>query len=646
MDSASITVPLPLSPSASTTTAPTKSPSSVSTHCNNDSGVRLPSHKRSKLDVSTSASQPDSASVERPSQSFLRIDVPMRAFTGGYYPQLLALYRHLGIRTKKTNFTYSFATLPPPSPTWASSTSSTRSPSPCLPSTAISEIATTKAPSPNIIYNGANGLGGVSLPSHLRNPSFPSRITISDILTHLNQIRTYFSSLITLILGYFQLLIIALWHHYLGHTSDPSHPLRSYTLQDLLQNPFPPRPAPSRFSIRNTIQATIESLLRKIIRLNDEFAHHTLAPLFSAVMTCTLASVWSCPATQVLDYVALTLGKDHFVVKDGVRSVVTALLRHLPPPSPCLPSEEQVGGVWTNAEVRSVSYRDRGAYIRVFHHPPSGAEEMLREHSSGSATTDPTFVKEGREREHGPYHHVIFATQANQTAHFLRQYSESIPANHVEKDRLRQVIGALDRFKYEKSTVVNHMDPQLLPKNELDWRDLNLVTPHHSCSFEKRQSGDLEWVDSPTLPSTKSAAGGYTMATHLLTSPVSHSDLLLMQTTNPCPSLVPHPSLRLSSSTFERAVLDVESHIARQGLFHFSTSSSHTKKGVKTAGGRKLVLGPLQQTQKGKRVKVWVCGSYAVGIPLLEACVVSARLIAEEIVRLEGITLPDSVRWS
>lgn len=42
------------------------------------------------------------------------VDVPMRSFQGGYYPQLIALYKSLGVAFRKADFSYSFSFLTPP----------------------------------------------------------------------------------------------------------------------------------------------------------------------------------------------------------------------------------------------------------------------------------------------------------------------------------------------------------------------------------------------------------------------------------------------------------------------------------------------------------------------------------------------------
>ncbi|TKY88424.1 hypothetical protein EX895_002776 [Sporisorium graminicola] len=722
MDSASISVPLPDSPSSTTIPpSPPRTPPGLENH----DALRPRSHKRLKLETHDLA---DAAST---TQRSMRIDVPMRAFTGGYYPQLLALYRHLGIRIRKTNFTYSFATLlpstaaAPPSanlspPSSTASPSGTRSSSPqsepkaaaTCSSSPISEKETesAQAPSPNILYNGANGVRGVSLPTDLRQPELSSPVRVSNILDQINRIRAYFGSLVLLVLGYLQLLVIALWHHHLGHTCDPGHPLRTYTLSDLVAQPFPARSpatvskgcAPSlRVRLGHRIEHVVEYVLRSTICLDERFAQQTLTPLFSAVMTSSLDSVWACPASEVLDYVALTLGKDHFVVKDGVRTVVATLLQHVDQEQTRAEQaarHSNIGSkVWTSAEVRRVQSQAGKAWIDVVHHHRESSPQhetadtphMSRE--SSSTSTDRTLCNEQDQlQQHGPFDHVIFATQANQTAQFLEQIVDSLAtpdqSRTQEAQRLSRVIDVLNTFRYERSVVVNHTDRALLPRDRADWRDLNLVSPSQArgrvrakalwAAVEaRRDSAGSEWTDDIGETTDGSASkdtlwslscggassssskgmkgtGGHTMATHVLAlpAPATLSDLLVMQTTNPLSSLNPRPATVLSRSTFDRAVIDVAAHLARSELFHLSPATVASGRGqVKTAGGRVLSLGPLQQQREqeegGDGAKVWVCGSWAIGIPLLEGCVVSARLVAEEILRQEGVGLPEHAKW-
>ncbi|KAJ9475788.1 hypothetical protein PHBOTO_005851 [Pseudozyma hubeiensis] len=719
MDSASISVPLPLSPPTQLETPQTEPVDRTGPHGDDDrrDDSLLRSRKRLKLQT-----RPRDVADSTPRRS-LRIDVPMRAFTGGYYPQLLALYRHLGIRTKRTNFTYSFATLPATlslpasasaslSPPLTASSSATRSstpdwqhatqykptnqwPSSTCPLDAA-EPSTASAPSPSVLYNGANGFRGASLPADLGRPRLSSPVKVSSVLAHIDDLRKYFASLLLLVLGYLQLLVVALWHHYLGHTCDPAHPLRSYTLRDLVADPFPARSSSSQKTSQKTssfplkartllfLERSAEHVLRRFVCLDERFAQQTLTPLFSAVMTSSLESVWASPASEVLDYVALTLGKDHFVVRDGVRTVVASLLQHVDQSQPEVQTQSSEDGgskVWTNAEVRHVGSHDGKVWIDVIHHPSATSPrqettpDMSRQPSSTS--TDRTLCGDQDQlQRHGPFDHVIFATQANQTAQFLQQYVESLSATAegvVDKQgcdkvvRLRDVIDVLTTFKYERSVVVNHTDRALLPRHKADWRDLNLVSPTQPTKVveQRRNGGESEWIDEEQMldgnssqdtllshcsPTKSHSKTGSTMATHVLTLPpdAAAQNLLVMQTTNPLSYLHPHPSTILSSSTFERAVIDVEAHLARQSLFHLS-QSTRVKQGssVETAGGRRLSLGTLQQHKRGERLadeaRVWVCGSWAVGIPLLEGCVVSARLVAEEILRGEGVQV--DVSW-
>lgn len=571
-----------------------------------------------QLDPLTKAKHGNRTSVDPATgNKMLRIDVPMRAFTGGYYPQLLALYTHLGISIEKTNFTYSFA-------------------------------AAANAARPTILYNGSNGMRGISLPSQLR--SHIDLKALATIAQRVVDVKCFLSDLLVLVLGYFQLLIIALWHHKLGHTSSPHHPLRTSTLRDLVDQPFPRTPPPTTWHA--VLVLLLEAILRRMVALDRRFVRATLVPLFSAVMTSSSESVWDSPASQVLDYVALTLGKDHFVVKDGVRRVVSSLLVHFDEQK-----HDPTHKVWTDAEVQSVQYADGKAWIEVVHHKASADEQ-------------PTTQR------HGGFDHLIFATQANQSATFLRQYRASIGAlrQHAHTGALQQldaIIESLEAFKYEKSLVINHTDHTLLPSDKADWRDLNLVSPTASVPPPQmpRRASNEAWTDldsdtsededteleaiSPLASSLSSVATpvqlsdksdwqarlsalyqtepshSHSMATHILSQHSAGPAPLLLQTTNPLPHLMPRADAVLSQTYFERAVINVPAHLARQRLF--------------AQDGGKLRLGELHQRVAPTLPAVWTCGSWATGIPLLEGCVVSARLVALEIARLESLPLSSPI---
>ncbi|PWZ01807.1 hypothetical protein BCV70DRAFT_210096 [Testicularia cyperi] len=711
----------------------------------------------------------------------LRIDVPMRAFTGGYYPELLSLYRHLGIRTQQTNFTYSFASdnSAPQRPPLRVNTEQITS------SDMLVESATPRAPQPTVLYNGANGMRGISLPSGLLVPKPRKAYHTSAIgsaqalIRQVAGICTYFIEMFFLVLAYLQLLVIALWHHRTGHTTSLDHPIRKYTLTDLVMDPFPRRPTlqpqPKQANMRHrialrtvpsffvgraigTAEQIVEATLRRVVYLDPLFVRRTLVPLFGAVMTCSSESVWQSPASEILNYVALTLGRDHYTVKDGVRNVVAALLVHLDPYAQQCDNEYQndavenslparvedipssaPGKVWTSAEVLGVSYSEGLAYLDVVHHSEGGkasgstlsSTPMTRQSSTqyGSSTpssassvsstpTTPTssplssqssrstLLEDSRApsapsrdaTRHGGYHHLVFATQANQSARFLRQYLASLlgelpstsessagDCDRAKKTRaavrqVEQVVEVLETFKYEKSLVVNHTDSALLPASRSDWRDLNLVSPAKfetvgpkmdSRTLQQRKQ-EVEEHDRSHADSTASDVGSagrdgqavawhsrlcdeyhrsetrhlHTMATHLLVGTgdaPAGQERLLLQTTNPLPLLMPRASTVLSKSYFDRAVLDVDSSLARQQLFCFGDSSADSSPAPQAATG--LRLGRLQGSVSPHMPGIWTCGSWASGIPLLEGCVVSARLVASQIIRDHNLSIPPESDW-
>ncbi|SPO41734.1 uncharacterized protein PSFLO_07216 [Pseudozyma flocculosa] len=454
----------------------------------------------------------------------MRIDVPMRAFTGGYYPELLALYRHLGIRVRRTNFTYSFASLP------SRLDASTDSASPALDS----------GPAPSLIYNGASGLRGISMPSAI---SWRRSDEDNSIAARLAAASAYFGRVLLIVFSYLQLLLLASWHHHLGHTSDPHHPIYTMTLQQFALDPLPSTsPAfksqpPSLWPLGGL---RLPPMLRSWLVVSPAFLHATVVPLFSAVMTCSAESVLQSPAAEVLDYVALTFGKNHYVVRDGVREVVRRLLVHVPSPSTAVDGEVETEGrerepthaaarsgaackadagpqsrVWTSAEVRKIEHRNGKAYITASHDftaslDDGGSDAIPTPASSANATdsegdddtpgsrhASSTPRRQRVERQHGGYDHLIFATQANQAASFLGQYTESLRGAAARGDgkdeqrkgkddeeqatatisRLEEMRDRLLSFRYEQSVVVNHTDTRVLPPCRDDWRDLNLVSP-------------------------------------------------------------------------------------------------------------------------------------------------------------------------
>ncbi|KIO25772.1 hypothetical protein M407DRAFT_8238 [Tulasnella calospora MUT 4182] len=183
------------------------------------------------------------------------------------------------------------------------------------------------------------------------------------------------------------------------------------------------------------------------------------------------------------------------------------------------------------------------------------------------------------------------------------------------------------------SKEVNHTDDSLAPSSTSDRRILNFI-----CSESR----------SPLTTSSICVPPNYAMATHVVfSSPSTRTPpQAIYQTTNPI--FPPSSSSIISVTRMERAILTVSSKLALDDLFCDTTENAAdwTKRGptwgqLGLKQRKRKQLGPLQGvsiTRQDSTVngasegpRIWVCGSYAFeGIPLLEGCVASARLVVQE----------------
>ncbi|KDN47736.1 hypothetical protein K437DRAFT_255745 [Tilletiaria anomala UBC 951] len=543
----------------------------------------------------------------------IRVDVPMRSFNSGYYPELLSLYRQLGIAVEKSNFTYSFASLEPHA-------------------TARTPSERRGAPVPDFIYNGHSGVHGFGMPSSLlkllpsratfRSPSKALSYVKSELPVAVWALRDYLALVLFFAMCYFQLLFYALFHHLLGHTRDPTHPLASRRLGEWSSS----------------------------AHINTRFIDDVIIPLFSAVMTSQADSVRNAPAAEVLEYVACTFLRSHYTVQAGVHEVQKALSKPL--------SKESIH---TGAQVFEVS--DCASAVGV------------------GGRTFSLLVRdvEGHLQLYEDFHHCIFATQASQSADFLRKYlqrSSSVDSGRdaIQTQQLRQMVQQLEQFRYEHSSVINHTDQSMMPPSKRDWRDLNLVSPSMlgvNGAAHTKELDDSDDDDNRSAPRGRTLSEGQTqtMATHLIAQdfPSPNGPQLLMQTTNALRGMTPRQETVLSISNFQRAIVTIEGKAAQKGLFDWVRQSEATSAVRKSSRQHRLMkllrdplgvrwqlrLGDLQggwqrrlSTRQLRREvdgggeaggQLWVCGSWSPGIPLLEGCVRSARLVCEEIMRQEGI---------
>ncbi|KII86359.1 hypothetical protein PLICRDRAFT_114713 [Plicaturopsis crispa FD-325 SS-3] len=216
-----------------------------------------------------------------------RVDVPMRSFQGGYYPQLISLYKRLGVAFRRADFSYSFSSF--------------------LPSTNLQAQKITA----HTIYNGLSGRAGISMPSALHD--HPYAVSKEDSL-----LAGLFASAFAY--GAFCFIALQLAWNYLR--------LLALTL---------PLTRPTRvpeMTFREWADSTApDSIAARWIGLDASwhaFVQQILVPLFSAVCTAPAEDVMDHPAEEFLDYIWLTLGTHHYVVMNGVRDVVARLSAHIP----------------------------------------------------------------------------------------------------------------------------------------------------------------------------------------------------------------------------------------------------------------------------------------------------------------------------
>lgn len=258
------------------------------------------------------------------------------------------------------------------------------------------------------------------------------------------------------------------------------------------------------------------------------------------------------------------------------------------------------------------------------------------------------------------FDHVIFATQANQAASILKSYLDTIPdtptttskfqsndhLTHEHRGLVEQQIKCLETFEYATNVVVNHTDASVMPDSYQDRRDLNLMMATASLRSPASTTSPTPTVNTERR-SMNVVPPTFAMATHVLPGTDG-----VYQTTNP---VVPIEEGKVLSVTrLERAVVSVGSKEALAGLWAehlplpLPSSSSHAQEkddseaGTLKWGCAAVARGKLGRLQgAGGRPGVWLCGSYAYGgIPLLEGCVVSARLVVEE-----GVWASEGVDW-
>lgn len=320
----------------------------------------------------------------------------------------------------------------------------------------------------------------------------------------------------------------------------------------------------------------------------QNYIQSVLLPLLSAVCTAPEDDVMTCPMEEILDYIWLTLGTHHYMVVGGVREVVTRLTANLQP--------EHVHLSSPILAIRSDPQDPRFATIQYLH--------------------------DGQTQEITGFRHIILATQASATIPLLTSYLQSLPSKQLDhRTAIQDQIQCLKAFQSRPTTVVNHIDSSLLPDDDRDIRDLNLITLNRDSNHDNLP----ESTGKPRL----CVSSSYTMTTHILPRPKGYPKDApqAYQTTNPI--IEPEKDCLLSVATLERAIVTMESKKALALL-----SVSERRRWWQCPYQAPTRLGELQGARKpsnGDYPGIWICGSYAhSGIPLLEGCVVSARNVVEQ----------------
>ncbi|KAI8099282.1 uncharacterized protein BX664DRAFT_354728 [Halteromyces radiatus] len=521
----------------------------------------------------------DAASISiKSDDDDVRIDVPMRSFMSGYYAHLIRLYKHLDIPVKPASFSYGWYSIESRHPI-------------NMPAQHVASYTDNRS---YLTYSGSRTVGRLNATlrsssstlstSPLKSSSSSSSTTTtttsslwsssSSSISSSTSIKSSWNTwvydlfmswwiMLTVAFSYTWLMIITLWLHHRGHLRNEKHPIANMTLGQWFKH----------------------------YHIHPYFAHQVFVPLFAAVCTNSWEAMLNYPATEVLEYMALGLFQESYVVTQGIRQVVDRL-------------SEPLTDIHLGVQIQSIQPSK------------SSRKYILKDDQDKTYECD----------------HIIFATQANQALTMLQTYYQHLEQQQKEeKDTslvsLEAQISMLKQFSYDTSLVINHTDSRLLPSDRRHWRALNFARVDQS--IQPDPMNDSRFI----VPFPHDT----TMTTHILNWTYSRlgdhtkqqsSSYLYLQTTNPCIS--PDPKHILSASWFERATVTLASKRAIESdLFPL-------KKGTKG----EVSLGHCQGTNG-----IWFVGSYCWrGIPLLEGCVASAeKVVVDGIGRQENIQV--KVPW-
>ncbi|GAA99406.1 uncharacterized protein L969DRAFT_93868 [Mixia osmundae IAM 14324] len=317
------------------------------------------------------------------------------------------------------------------------------------------------------IYSGSNGLS-------LRPVGIPRACNTITSLAR------YLALVISVALCYILLACFSIYHLLRGHLSDPRHPISHQSLEDWQRSSY----------------------------VSTHFVNLIVLPMFACVCTCTRDQLLHHPIAEILEYIALTFGASHYLVKNGVKQVAIRLCAPLTPDQ-----------IHLNADVINlISTED---------------DQVVLTLADGSSHT---------------FDHLILATQANQAASLLSLLAKSLDASGASAESLHaehERVDALRLFKYTPTVVINHQDASVMPCDH-DQRDLNIALSEHLLDSHLSRSDDKGTLGCMSFE--------HVMATHAL-DPSLTGDDAVYQTTNPILPI----SRVISTAPFERVVLTKQS---------------------------------------------------------------------------------------
>ncbi|KAF9905251.1 hypothetical protein EC991_001903 [Linnemannia zychae] len=568
-----------------------------------------------------------------------RMDVPMRSFFAEYYPNLVRLYRAIGVKFHDADNTLA-----------------------CFDVSFDSESGEL---TPDTKYRPSRNQRNVSvetpyLSSRSYKVSQDHTITLPD-LPRLSVLNPYPFG--RRLLGYYRIA-----RDYVRMLAVSKEFMTQGRMMDIGKDP-------SEWG--NGRQVSLREFL-----VNGKYSHDFSAffvPLFACVCTCSFERMMEFPACVVLEYVArcMPFGRMQFV-SSGVREVTENLSKNIGTihyntmVEKIIEAEDTKEATEKGPIVLIDSFGVRRSFDHVIFATQANQAAATLAGQRASKPLPRPFVtsREAGEAESNYGRREEHDSTDPETPQDVRV--DSLASDHPFYAQMK----TLAKFPYERTQVVCHTDTSFLPKDPASWRLLNiakatnadiLATPFDEVTAEltktkrrastdtlfsngddsvlvnrKRRTGTNDTTTTSTSssgassPTTLNNSGSSTpvstasqsynsaMATHIMNNTASSlgSTTKFLQTTNPI--FQPKPETVISSAWFERAVVNPESMKAVDELSQQMDEQAERLLAEQQSGNN---------TSTSVSDRVWFVGSYAYpGIPLLEGCVVSAVQVMERII--------------